>query len=341
MRDMAGSKQFYAFGHKSTFALDLHLQRRFSGYTYRVMLSFSTCWNSHRHTEGEALVNEILEMGFETIEISHGLKVSLLPGIMKAVREGRVKVSGVHNFCPSPVELMIDAPDAYEFTSHRPHDRERAMSLTLRTIEFGAEMGAKYVVIHLGSVPMKEHTLKLEALAKAGEMASREYVEQKLKFIKAREKLGPFYLQRSKEALVKIAAHAEKCGVPLALESRSHFEQVPTEREMWALMQEYYSPWVGYWHDFGHVQRKHNLGLLDHEEWLERMAPYLLGCHFHDVIWPERDHRVPFQGAINFKPLMAFISTDKPIVWEMSPRRKKDDIAAALPKWKKKFAAWV
>lgn len=305
------------------------------------MLSFSTCWNSHRHTEGEALVNEILEMGFNTIEISHGLKVSLLPGIMKAVKEGRVGVSGVHNFCPSPVELMIDAPDAYEFTSHRPHSRERALSLTLKTIEFGAEMGAKYVVIHLGSVPMKEYTVPLEKLVKAGKMNSREYVALKLKFIKEREKMGPFYLQRSKEALVKIAEHAKKFGVPLGLESRSHFEQVPTEREMVELMKEYFSPWVGYWHDFGHVQRKHHLGLLDHGEWLERMAPHLLGCHFHDVIWPERDHRVPFQGSIDFAPLLALISPEKPVVWEMSPRRKKEEICAALPKWKEKFAAWV
>src|SRR6476661_3600790 len=83
-----------------------------------LMLAFSTCWNSSRHTDGEAMVDEILSLGFETIEISHGLKVSLLPGIRKAFLDGRVKVSGVHNFCPSPVELMIDAPDAYEFTSH-------------------------------------------------------------------------------------------------------------------------------------------------------------------------------------------------------------------------------
>ena len=50
------------------------------------MLSFSTCWNSHRHTDGGAMVDEILGMGFDTIEISHGLKVSLLPGVIRAVK---------------------------------------------------------------------------------------------------------------------------------------------------------------------------------------------------------------------------------------------------------------
>lgn len=287
------------------------------------------------------MVNEILELGFNTIEISHGLKVSLLPGIIKAVKAGQVRVSGVHNFCPSPVELMIDAPDAYEFTGHRPHDRERALALTLKTIEFGAEVGAGYVVVHLGSVPMKEMTPKLEALVKAGKIHSREYVDLKLKFMRIREQMGPFYVNRAKEALAKIIEHAEKYRVTVAIESRSHFEQVPTEREMVGLMQELASPVVGYWHDFGHVQRKHNLGLLDHGEWLERMTPYLVGCHFHDVIWPERDHRVPFQGTVKFDELLPLVPPDKPIVWELGSRRKKEEIREAVPKWKKRYAAWV
>ena len=78
------------------------------------------------------MVDEITGMGFDTIEISHGLKVSLLPGLQKAFKEGRMKVCGLHNFCPSPVELLIDAPDAYEFTSHRALERARALKLTLR-----------------------------------------------------------------------------------------------------------------------------------------------------------------------------------------------------------------
>jgi sugar phosphate isomerase/epimerase len=287
------------------------------------------------------MVEEILSLGFQTIEVSHGLKVSLLPGIIKAVKEGKVQVSGVHNFCPSPVELMIDAPDAYEFTGHRSHDRDRALALTLKTIEFGASVGAKYVVIHLGSVPMKEMTPKLEALLKAGKVQSREYIDLKLKFVELREKMGPFYLNRAKEALAKIVEHAEKHQVKLAIESRSHFEQVPTEREMVGLMQELAGPWIGYWHDFGHVQRKHNLGLLDHFEWLSRMEPYLIGCHFHDVIWPERDHRVPFQGTVDFNQLLTLVPPQLPVVWELGSRRKKEDILQAVPKWKQRFALWV
>jgi sugar phosphate isomerase/epimerase len=304
------------------------------------MLSFSTCWNSSRHTDGEVMVDEILSLGVDTIEISHGLKVSLLPGIRKAFQAGRIKVSGVHNFCPSPVELMIDAPDAYEFTSHRRHDRERAMALTLKTIETAAGYHAKYVVLHLGTVPMGKPSSKLTNLVVEGKLNSRKYVSEKLKMIRTREGLSRLYFGRAREALAKIAEHAEKFGVPVAIESRSHYEQVPNEREMVPLMEEFAGPWVGYWHDFGHVQLKANLSLLDHYQWLSRMTPWLIGCHLHDVIWPERDHRVPFQGSVDFDRLLPLIPKDKPVVWELSHRRKKEDILMALPLWRAKFPDW-
>lgn len=302
------------------------------------MIAFSTCWNSSRHNDGEEMIDEILELGFDTIEISHGLSIALLPGIKKAYDDGKFKVSGLHNFCPSPVEVMIDAPDCYEFTSHRSYDRKRALDLTLRTIEYAAEFKASYVVLHMGSVPMNKMTKELTALVKQGKLNSPEFVELKLKTIKLREKTAPLYLNRAKETLAEIAKHAEKYKVAAAVESRSRYEDMPSEREMVELMTEYAdNPWVGYWHDFGHVQLKHNLSLLDHEEWLETMAPHLIGCHLHDVHWPARDHRVPMTGTINYDPLVPLVGDDKYMVWELSPRRRKSQIEKQLPIWKETY----
>src|SRR5437762_2457389 len=99
------------------------------------MLSLSTCWNSHRHEAGELIAHEARALGFKYIELSHGLKISQLPALLKAVNQCVIKISSVHNYCPSPVEVMLDAPDAYEFTSHRSTDRNRALALTEKTIE--------------------------------------------------------------------------------------------------------------------------------------------------------------------------------------------------------------
>ena len=44
------------------------------------MYSLSTCWNSHRHTDGRASVlEEIRDLGFEHAELSHGVRLSLIP----------------------------------------------------------------------------------------------------------------------------------------------------------------------------------------------------------------------------------------------------------------------
>ena len=304
------------------------------------MLAFSSCWNNSRHTDGESMIEEIVALGFSHIELSHGMSVAKVPGIRKAFKRGIFTCSGVHNFFPSPVEVMIDAPDAYEFTSHRPPERQRALDLTFRTLELAAEFRAQYLVLHMGSVPLNPHkwSRRLTAMVAEGRQTHPDYVKAKLEFVRKREKIGPLYYQRAQDALATIAERAATLGVKLAIESRSHYEDVPDEREMERL-QDHFSdnPWVGYWHDFGHVQLKHNLGLLDHYEWLERIAPQIIGGHVHDVEWPARDHRVPFSGTLDYAAILRYFPPGCPLVWELSPTREADDIREALAVWREKF----
>lgn len=304
------------------------------------MLAFSTCWNNGRHSDGEAMIEEIVDLGFSTIELSHGMTVTKVPGVRKAFERGLFTCSGVHNYFPSPVEVMIDAPDAYEFTSHRDFERHRAMEMSLRTLELAAEFKAGYVVLHMGSVPLNpaKWSKRLTTMVSEGKQMSPEYAKAKLAFVKKREKIGPLYFHRAVQALSKLADRARELGLKLAVESRSHFEDVPTEREMIALQQHFNDdPHVGYWHDFGHVQLKHNLGLLDHLEWLERVSPWLIGGHVHDVQWPARDHRTPFSGTLAYESILPFFPPGCPLVWELSPTREASEIRTALEIWNQKF----
>lgn len=304
------------------------------------MLAFSSCWNNHRHTDGESMIEEIVDLGFSNIELSHGMTIAKLPGIMKAHERGLFTCSGVHNYFPAPVEVMIDAPDAYEFTSHRAFDRQRAMDMTMRTLDIAAQFKAQYLVLHMGSVPLnpKHWTKALTTTVAAGGQHGVDYTKAKLAFVKKREKIGPLYFHRAIEALTTIAARAAEVGVKLAIESRSRFEDIPTEREMIELQTHFAdNPWVGYWHDFGHVQLKHNLGLLDHAEWLETISPHLLGGHVHDVQWPARDHRTPFSGTLDYAALLKFFPADCPLIWELSPSREAAEIRKALVRWQSEF----
>jgi len=305
------------------------------------MLAFSTCWNTSRHDDGEAIIEEIRELGFEWIELSHGMTLSKLPGIERAYEQGMFKCAGVHNFFPSPTEVMMDAPDAYEYTSYRSADRERAFKNTLSTLEEAARFGARYLVLHMGSnhkMPSDKWSKVLERYMKDGEFLSKDFVRHKHKFIKKRTQTAEIYYRRAAYYLEQIEAKAREYGIVLAIESRSHYEQVPTEDEMVALMEEFsQSEYVGYWHDFGHVHRKHNIGLLDHAEWLSQMQPYLIGGHLHDVQWPARDHRVPFSGSINYEELMPYFHEHMPLVWELAPSRKAEEIKVALQSWKETY----
>lgn len=304
------------------------------------MLAFSTCWNNSRHTDGESMIDEIIGLGFSNIELSHGMTIAKLPGIQKAFRAGKFTCSGVHNYFPSPVEVMIDAPDAYEYTSHRSFDRKRAMDMTLKSLELAAEFKSGYLVLHMGSTPLnpKKFTKPLTELVAAGRQHGPDYIRQKIDFIKKREKLSSLYYQRAIDALEQLAPKAEEYGVRLAVESRSRFEDMPNEREMMKLQQHFKDhPWIGYWHDFGHVQLKHNLGLLDHEEWLNGISPFLIGGHVHDVEWPARDHRTPFTGTLNYTSLLSHFPKDCPLVWELSPTRQSTEIQSSLKTWREKF----
>ena len=300
---------------------------------------FSTCWNSSRHKDGGAICDEIRELGFECIEASHGLPLSKLPGIIRAVEEKRIRVAGVHNFCPAPMDVEGDVPDAYRFTSHRPEERDRAMRLTRETLQVAARLEARYVVLHMGSVELFrgfKGTKELERMARHGLLGTKEYARAKGELVRRRRRLAPIYEERALAALHTLAEEARKLNLVLAVEGRSHLEQVPGEEDFPALLEEFRDdPHVRYWHDFGHIQRKHNLLLLDHGQYLSRMQPFLYGAHINDVQWPARDHRAPGGGDCMdlFGLICRHMRPEMPMSWELSRSVSREAILAAKQIW--------
>src|SRR5215212_2259456 len=139
------------------------------------MYSLSTCWNSHRHTDGRAMLREIRELGFEYAELSHGIRISLLPGVIEAVDAGEIKISTLHNFCPLPIGINHAAPNVFKFTSFDRRERENALRHTLKTIETAERVKAKLVVLHMGAVDMKDYTDKLIEMVGRKEKETPKY----------------------------------------------------------------------------------------------------------------------------------------------------------------------
>jgi sugar phosphate isomerase/epimerase len=302
------------------------------------MIAFSTCWNSSRHSAGEAMLREIKsELGFDFIELGHGIRISLMPGIQKAFDAGEVRFSSLHNFCPLPVEVMSASPDCYTFSSSSVQERQRAIKQTLQTIDFAERLGAAFVVLHLGRVPIKPVTEPLIALAKGGQIYSRRYVRRKVEAVANREASAPAYLAKVKECLKPIIEHAAAKNIRLGIEGRRGYEDIPSEREIPALLDELNSPQVGYWHDIGHLQIKENLRFVDHAEWLRAIGPRTLGCHVQDCIWPAQDHQPPFAGDADLEKLIPLLPPTCLFVWEMSPRKTADEIRRSVALWREHF----
>jgi sugar phosphate isomerase/epimerase len=299
------------------------------------MLAFSTNWNARRHPDGVSIVREILEMGFDTIELGHGLSVSQLHGIRGAFAGGDFKVLSVHNFCPMPIEVFADNPDCYEFTSHRLGERERAVKLTQQTMETALEFGASFVVLHLGRImPLRGMTRSLLEVLRAKGVADRGYNRAKLDAVQKREKQGAGFLDRATRLLEPLVDQASTMGLTLVVENRSDFESIPTERELLALLRRFDSSHLRYWHDFGHAQMRESLGLLDHAQWLQEIAPFAAGAHLQDARWPDEDHLVPFEGEIPFDQLVPLLPSSLPYVLELSSQATPAAIQAAVAKWK-------
>ena len=283
------------------------------------------------------MLREIVDLGFTRVELGHGIRLPLMEGAIRARESGLCTFSSLHNFCPLPIEITRASPDCYKLSSAEARERERALKHSFQTIDFAARLGATFVVLHLGRTPIDDYTDKLIRLAEVGMIHSREFVKAKLECVRKREAQAEPYLQRAKDCLRRIAEHAAEKGIRLGVESRHSYEEIPNEREMLEVLEEFQEPTVGYWHDFGHVQVKHNLGFLDHLQWMEEIAPRLIGCHLHDTGWPGRDHMAPFTGDVQYDELVRLLPPETLFVFEMSPRRKVEEITEARAKWIARF----
>jgi sugar phosphate isomerase/epimerase len=284
------------------------------------MYSFSTCWNSSRHTDGRAMLREIRDLGFGYAELSHGIRISLMPGILEAVDAGEIKISTLHNFCPLPVGITHAAPNLYEFSAERDRDRELAIRHTLKTFDFAVRVKAPLVVLHLGSMDLKDYTGKLAELLERGAKDTPKFQKIVAEAIAKRDARKGKFFERTQETLRLLLPEAKKRGLKLACENREGVEELPVESDFRMFLQEFGGSDVLYWHDTGHAQIKENLGLIRHADFLRSMADRLGGFHIHDVQFPTLDHCAPGTGMIDYAALRSSVKPEHVKVFEFSSK---------------------
>lgn len=294
------------------------------------MYSLSTCWNSHRHTDGRAMLREIRDLGFGYAELSHGIRISLLPGILEAVDAGEIRISSLHNFCPLPMGVDRAAPNIFKFTAENPRERESAFKHTLKTIELAARVKAPLVVLHMGCIDMKDYTEKLIELAKEGKKDTPKFRKLCEEVTLKREERKERQTQYAYDLLNRIVDEAKPRGIKLGIENREALEEIPFESDFQFFFKEFRDPTVVYWHDTGHAQIKENLGFIDHGMHLASLTGRLFGFHIHDVVFPARDHRPPGVGTIDFAALKPMVKPEHLKVFELSPSQSPDEASTGV-----------
>jgi sugar phosphate isomerase/epimerase len=296
-------------------------------------ISLSTCWNSGRHTDGEVMLKEIRDLGFDYAELGHGIRYSLLPGVIKAVESGVVKLSSLHNFCPVPMGILHPSPNCYQFSDEKLSLRNLAIQSTKDTIQQAEKLGAPAVVLHLGWAGPDGVTNFLEENFSAEKIFGRKYVAAKIDAVRQRKQMFPEVWERIKGCLDPIVEYAGQHQIKLGFECRELFEEFPNDEEMPEVLSAFPSEIVGYWHDFGHAARKDFLGWHTHEETLARHQDRLWGCHIHDCSPPYHDHKALGEGEINLKRLSQFVSSRAIQVLELSPNTTAEQVVRSKKIW--------
>lgn len=280
------------------------------------------------------MLREMAELGFSQVELSHGIRISLVPGILRAVEEGVVKISSTHNFCPLPAGVAHAAPNVYEPSAQDPREQEQWVRHTKRSMDFAAQVEAQVLVCHLGSVrffwfnPGRTLRLYLQNhpdAARAGDDAKYDRLLQK-SLTKLRRRMPPFWM-RVKAGIHQVVDYARQKNLQLGFENREGFEELPLDSDHLELLEEFGADApIGYWHDTGHAEIKERMGLLQHRMQLEKLARRTLGFHLHDVDAQSHDHQPIGGGRVDFAMVSRFWRPGHLLVLELSPRVSMEEV---------------
>jgi sugar phosphate isomerase/epimerase len=281
------------------------------------------------------MLEEIAGLGFSHVELSHGIRITLVPGILKALGQGFIKVSTLHNFCPLPAGVMHAAPNLFEpsVPEGHGHEQEQWLRHSRRTLDFAAQVGAPIVVVHLGSVrffwfnPVRRLRHYSRTHPTASPSTDPDYAKLLARTTARVRRRQPPFWDQTKRSVEQLLPYAVERGIRLGLENRERFEELPADADFPDFLEHLSHPeQAGYWHDTGHAEIKERMGVITQRRLLEENAARLVGCHLHDVSEAGFDHQPIGKGRIDFKMVRQFWQPHHVLVLELNPRVSTEDV---------------
>jgi sugar phosphate isomerase/epimerase len=294
-------------------------------------ISLSTCWNSPRHTDGYEMIAEIAALGFEYAELSHGIRLSLVPGIVRALDEKLVRIRSTHNFCPLPPGVNTASPNLFQPSTGDETQAIQWERYTRRSIDFARQVGSSVLVTHMGGVSPGwiNPARKVVRLTENRKPTARDIDALRVEAAVALKKIAKRRaepMDRLVERIGRVLEHARQAGVTIGAENREKIDELPFDADMLSFLEQF-PPGanIAYWHDCGHAHLKEKFGLLDHEQHLRAHASRLAGFHIHDVRG-FKDHLPLGVGEVDFGMVAKFIRPEHIVVLELSPRLDPSEV---------------
>jgi sugar phosphate isomerase/epimerase len=284
--------------------------------------ALSTAWHIARITDARELLALPARLGFGGVELS-SVGLDLAAEVREVAGDGYPPIVSLHAPCPVPYPGAARLDDLAALDERR---RRAAVDFTKATVDMAAAVGARAIVLHLGTV---EGTLPQPAVVQAMEDGMKvgmkvgmeagdrdEWKALLAKGLAARKAVADRHLDRCMASLEALTAHAAGSGVRLGAETRYEYNDLPSFEEFAVILREFGHRGVGYWHDVGHAHAQQVLGLATPRQYLERYGENLLGFHLHDAR-STRDHLPPGEGEVDFEALRAYARPEHLRVFEV------------------------
>lgn len=325
-------------------------------------IALSTSYFHRKVSDAYEMMQKAAEMGFEYVELGHTTTVNMVDGIERAVKDGIIKVSSLHNFCPIPPFATPPAPNFYSPATGSKRESQQWLRHTQTTIEFAGRVGASRIVTHAGElsyfwgspkfalgtefaklIEIKgklEENPQDEFLRENFETLSKIYEKNISKFIKSSERKSRKAHDRIFENLEIINESLKQKNLLLGVENRDGYCELPFDTKFaeFAKRESELSN-VRAWIDIGHVAVKSLRKVIDFEKFVEEVSPFICGWHLHDCTMESKDHRAIGKGFIDFDFVKKYFDVKKQIfTLELSAKVETQDAIDSKKRLEDMFA---
>ncbi len=309
-----------------------------------------------RIQDGYELMQKAASLGFEYVELGHSTTVSQIDGILKAIDEGFIKASSVHNFCPVPPFAQPPAPNLFSPATNSDSESAQWRMHTLNTLNFADAARASRMVMHAGELfyfwlnpkfrisllwndlikaknelqnleeeskekPGTETETERQMLLKKIERLQKKYDKLLEAFIKKSEKKSEKSHEKIFENTLSIHAEFAARNILIGIENRDGWNELPFD----TLFSDFASKLntlshARAWIDVGHAQIKALRGIINLQNFLETTHEKICGWHLHDTTQNGADHKALGAGITDFNLVKKYFNPQKQIfVLELNP----------------------